>query len=624
MASISKNGSNGHHKFTLNVTETGTSVENNTSSISWSFVLSSLGGGWDWYYSNQVPVTYTVVINGNKYTGNIMNYNGNSTVTVKSGTLTVAHNDDGNKTIAFSFSVSSIGQNYLPGSANASGSMALTTIARASQPSCIEPYPNHTQNVGEFGDTIYIYMNRKSSQFTHNIYGVFGSRTVTIGLDVATGTTWKIPLDFMDLIPNSLSGSGTIYVDTYNGSKMIGTKYCGFTATVPASVKPTVKFGEVVDITKVTGIYGSPAKGLSKIKITVNATPAYSSPIASYKINANGATYSTKEATTDFLKTAGESVITVTATDKRGRTNSASLTMDVYDYYTPAITKLTAIRCDKDGSTNKRGAYIKAIFSADVSSMDLMNTASYSIKYKKTSETEWTELETDANGKTLASIEDNFAPSDESFVFAAGTGNSYDVVVSVVDRHNESNPATKSAKAPTGFSVFSWRGFKNSSGTKEDGAGIGKVPEKPNCLQVGWDAEFEKEIFYKGKTLLDFVYPVGSIYTAVNHTNPGTLFGGTWERLQDGFLWASRATDTMEQTGGEKTHTLTLNEMPKHSHELPINYGTNAGSLRGIANWNDKASLYSDNVYVTKTSGGGAAHNNMPPYIQVSMWKRIS
>ena len=130
MASISANGSNGHHKFTLTVTENSTSTANNTSSISFSFVISSLGGGWNWEQWG-ANITYAVTVNGTKYTGSIANYDGNSSVTLKSGTLSVAHNTDGAKSISYSFSVTDTsGQSYTCGNASASGSMALTTIPR--------------------------------------------------------------------------------------------------------------------------------------------------------------------------------------------------------------------------------------------------------------------------------------------------------------------------------------------------------------------------------------------------------------------------------------------------------------------------------------------------------------
>ena len=128
--SISCDGSRGHHKFTLTVTENSTSVANNTSSISWKFVLSPIYTVYDWKYTSSVPVTYTITINGENYTGNIMEYNGTSTVTVRSGSTTIDHNSNGEKTLSFSFSVSSINVSFLPGSASKSGSMALTAIPR--------------------------------------------------------------------------------------------------------------------------------------------------------------------------------------------------------------------------------------------------------------------------------------------------------------------------------------------------------------------------------------------------------------------------------------------------------------------------------------------------------------
>lgn len=130
MASISGNGSNGHHKFTLTVTENSTSTENNISTVGFSFVLSPIQTSWNWeqWGSN---ISYTITINGTNYTGTIANYDGSSSVTLKSGTLSVAHNADGSKSISYSFSVSDTsGQSYTCGNASASGTMTLTTIAR--------------------------------------------------------------------------------------------------------------------------------------------------------------------------------------------------------------------------------------------------------------------------------------------------------------------------------------------------------------------------------------------------------------------------------------------------------------------------------------------------------------
>lgn len=134
MASCSGNGSRGHHKFTLNVNETYVSDgASNYSTVSWSLILSPIQTGWDWNYSNNIPVKYNIIINGTYVVsdGAIMKYDGKSTVTINSGIINIPHNADGSKSIDFSFSVwDNVSTSYLPGNASGSGSMTLTKIAR--------------------------------------------------------------------------------------------------------------------------------------------------------------------------------------------------------------------------------------------------------------------------------------------------------------------------------------------------------------------------------------------------------------------------------------------------------------------------------------------------------------
>lgn len=113
------------------------------------------------------------------------------------------------------------------------------------------------------------------------------------------------------------------------------------------------------------------------------------------------------------------------------------------------------------------------------------------------------------------------------------------------------------------------------------------------------------------------VYPVGSIYMSVNSTSPSTLFGGTWEQLKDVFLLAAGDTYSAGSTGGEATHTLTVDEVPAHSHGIGVTstaYG-GSGSSYFVKSGSDLNTTY---------TGGGAAHNNMPPYLTVYMWKRVA
>ena len=138
--------------------------------------------------------------------------------------------------------------------------------------------------------------------------------------------------------------------------------------------------------------------------------------------------------------------------------------------------------------------------------------------------------------------------------------------------------------------------------------------------------------------VLDNVYPIGSIYMNVNSTNPGTLFGGTWEQIQGKFLLGMSSSYPAGSQGGEASHTLTTEEMPSHGHN-PANeagyYGfiTNSkkafsigdmGSQSGSGRYYPYASAAFDisRNTLTGTTGGGNSHNNMPPYLAVYVWKR--
>lgn len=124
-------------------------------------------------------------------------------------------------------------------------------------------------------------------------------------------------------------------------------------------------------------------------------------------------------------------------------------------------------------------------------------------------------------------------------------------------------------------------------------------------------------------------WPIGSIYMTVSNTSPESLFGGTWERISERFLLGASGSFPAGATGGEFAHTLTQSELPNYS--LSVTNGSNVirsktGSFAdayvqtqsggwGIPNWESKT--------VTVASGGsGKAHNNMPPYLAVYMWKR--
>lgn len=129
--------------------------------------------------------------------------------------------------------------------------------------------------------------------------------------------------------------------------------------------------------------------------------------------------------------------------------------------------------------------------------------------------------------------------------------------------------------------------------------------------------------------ILGLVYPVGSIYMSINNVSPATLFGGKWVQIKGRFLLGASDVYKANTTGGEEKHTLTNDEMPTHTHYMA------AGNAGGDSTWTpDDGSWLVDGVTSDKNTwwaqigmnnaGGSAAHNNMPPYLVVYMWRRLS
>ena len=127
-------------------------------------------------------------------------------------------------------------------------------------------------------------------------------------------------------------------------------------------------------------------------------------------------------------------------------------------------------------------------------------------------------------------------------------------------------------------------------------------------------------------------YPVGSIYmNASNATNPATLLGfGTWTafgagRVLIGIDSGDTDFDTAEETGGSKTHALTIGELASHNHTVGSNdSGTGTGGAAGNMELVRDAGTGNGPAVTSSTTGDGDAHNNVQPYIVVYMWKRTA
>ena len=129
-------------------------------------------------------------------------------------------------------------------------------------------------------------------------------------------------------------------------------------------------------------------------------------------------------------------------------------------------------------------------------------------------------------------------------------------------------------------------------------------------------------IVHNKKILNTILFPIGYVYISVNNTNPGTIFGGTWEQIKDTFLLACGDTYANGATGGEATHTLTVDEMPRHNHAIEMTSGGVAYQVERVPFGNQ--SVWGNSNLPIKPTGGSQPHNNLQPYITCYMWKRTA
>lgn len=149
--------------------------------------------------------------------------------------------------------------------------------------------------------------------------------------------------------------------------------------------------------------------------------------------------------------------------------------------------------------------------------------------------------------------------------------------------------------------------------------GVGKYAEHQKAVELApdWD------IWFRGKRLLDAVWPVGSIYLSASEISPETLFGGTWQRVKDRFLLAAGDVYEPGETGGEAQHTLTKAEMPAHTHGYDFTGQSDVTGVTAIRLY-DADGRRNEYQGASASAGGGAAHNNMPPYLAVYVWRRTA
>ena len=684
MASVQTSKYDGRY-LKLTVTEESTSIEINTSTIKW--LLESIGGNSNYYniYDCKVTVNGQVVYGPVTKTWDSKVFPAAKGST--SGTLTVAHNADGT---APNVSFTLRGSVYYNNPQNYSDSIPLTTIPRASSITVLD---------ANIGSSTNITINKASSNFTTTLYyKASGQNSWTKIVDKTSNQVygWTVPTSFYCLFPNSKTIACQFYAETYLDGNYVGTSSI-ITAIFTATGIPTINSIAAIDTNSttinLTGNSANMVRYASNVKITVSASGVNSASISSIKVN--GTTASSGVVTFNSCTT---NSFEIAVTDSRGYTRTQIKTMTMINYVPLTLSASIVRNLPTDGKI--KISYSGNYFNGSFGSQSNTLTVQYRYKLKGGSFGSWTNLSPTKSGNTY--YQNNYIISGFNYT------NQYEFEIRAIDKINtvsiigisvsKGKPVLYWEDELVGvngnlnvsgtFYASGVKGSYTSNGGQQNPNyfGTNKVGFLMMNTSVNGDSHYkdwlimdcysgndvggavafgidrqEMKAFIMGsdasrtswtrsaellKTsdILNKIYPVGSIYLSVNSTNPANLFGGTWVQLKDRFLLGAGDTYSNGSTGGESTHTLTIDEMPQHNHiqswagndhttnNLVTDKASGSQSDRNVfgtgsgCRYNSQSAWHNSGATIVGTGfrGSSSSHNNMPPYLTVYMWKRTA
>lgn len=494
---ISGSGSRGYSAY-LYLTETGTDVATNKSTISYSLVLYSGN-----YSFSQYELGWSVYVNGTRvayqnYSGHQDSISANSSKTLASGTTTVTHEDDGSKTISVSAYVDCVYGSYGPGDIDlGSSTWQLTAIPRASSLSVSN---------GTLGTSQNITITPAVASYTHTLTYTCGSASGTIASGISGSTSgftqaWTPPLSLASQNTSGTSVSVTVRCETFYNSTSVGSKSVTVTMAMPASIKPSVSM-TLSDAMGYLSTYGAYIQNKSKLRVVVNTTVSYGSAISSYNVKiGTRLTYTSGNFTSDVLPESGSISVVVTVTDKRGRSNSATNTITVAAYSAPSITDIGIYRSDSSGNVSAAGTYATVTFKASVAPITVSgtnkNTAVYTLKYKLSTASSY-------SSSALSTYDNNFNVTNGKTTFSAAAANAYDAYITIADIFGTvSSIVVKVQSAATYF----------KADPANNAFSFGQLGVTPNTFTCAWNAvfnnsaTFESALVAKGKYNMMNYYP---------------------------------------------------------------------------------------------------------------------
>lgn len=479
----------------------------------------------------------------------------------------VSHDADGTKTaqIIDAFNINAAIDGVRVGSITASGSISLDRIARNATIVTANDFTDET-------NPTLTYSNPSSFSCDVSIEFAGGSITRAKAISGAGGSyTMQLTDAERTTLRNASKNSPTLEATyalktTIDGTAYYSRAYRKMNVVDAAPELGAVSYDDTNAATvAVTGDKSRIVQNHSALTVTIpTATAKKGATIASYTIAFGGASKTVTSSGTVSLGAVDVSysqALTVTATDSRGFAASQSVQVTVDDYGAPTavidLRRLDNFEPTTHITANSRYSYLNG-----------KNAVTISVKFKKVS---------DSSYGTPIELEDSIQST-----VTCDRDSAYDFVVTIADRLETTEYNLTLGKGIPSFFID----------TKKSSVGVNCLPTHENAFQLGDSAWLTAQ----------GAYPVGAIYMSVTEANPAALFGGTWERIGGRFLLGADSTYAAGSTGGEASRTLTVEEMPRHNHEIDnLNASGSATPFMTVQ-----------------------AQDNMPPYIAVFMWQRVS
>lgn len=551
--------------------------------------------------------TCTVDGAAQNYSSPAINQKGGS-VTLGTTTHRVKHNADGSKscTINDVFNVNATIDGSKVSSITASGNITLDNIPR-------QATITSATDFDDTGTPSLTYSN--AGGFTADAYLEFapvGSGTQIMRKGAITGKSGTYTFVLTDAERDTLRAActGISMPVRYVLRTIIGGKeyYSTLDRTMSMSDAAPI-LGDVAykdanaSTVAITGDNQVIVQRQSDLQVSFGAaTGQKGATISRYEVTFAGVTKTaTSVMTLDFGKVdvSSDMPLVFSAIDSRGLKTSTIITVKVESWWEPTSTIELQRKNNFEPET-----HITA--NAWYASLNAKNDVTISAKYRKAGSTDaWSTIELQNGVESTVTCERDYA---------------YEWQVTTADKLGST---TQTLTLGRGIPTFFIDTAKSS-------IGVNCFPASNDVFQLGNNAFLTAQ----------GAYPVGSIYLSVNDTDPATLFGGTWERISQGrFLigaganvanttdyWGSypagKENFPAGEMGGEVEHTLTVDEMPSHTHSERLEWSnTKAWGLTGTG---EGANAVVDQGTTTEATGGGKAHNNMPPYLVCYMWKRVN